>query len=1195
MDSTSEEGFRLMTNPDAPFERMKTAKAFLEDFFAARDLSGADGRPLYRYRIRAGELADLGRVLDWELRQKAFGQGRISMDAARAFCLWASEWWHRNYDGGPWKWEPLLAALGTPEFAPSGGQYHVLKDVVTRGLLGWRRTIYRFGPAKGFLVTIMCEGGVPLKLILRENAHLRRYLKAVLEEFRLLGATDLPPRDLASGPRKLLPAAWRRDVVYELAGELIKTIWRLQAELPKNGDTPVQELDRRRPDWRNELPLRVTDDVATVLLKGLIEDAIEVARRARSHVRWNLCLAPVADGDWELRGSFDMPATISREALQVLFGFESPEEVPSRLHMGVQTERRAFRALALVTEAGLDGEDVYRVEALPAAHELQAEDLTGPRKLIARTYDPEYCTDRFPGAAALGQLAWVFEPMEPTDPPRSTCHLAGQGTMRVRAPWALLAVEAGASIASDEGSVEPVGSVRNVGSRRVYRVRGKATITEADDSRVIVETGASVDTDNFEYLLTGPTKRFGDAVIVFLGGPAVYKRRGGEFVERVPERHLEWRSSAPDGRWVDYSCAAVAAGAIVGEGRLRYITNGIVHHSISICVLPPEADIEIRPSSDPACGDIRFLRFGDVVAAVPETPGLHAVASPDRDGFGLQLRASGEPPRDVRLVVDWSEGGRMMPILPFPARRAAFITSDGGRLPDGARVAEGSLAGVRAEVIAPGRAEYVLWGEGRGSADGRDDSTARPDVFTREIPRVSYGHHVLDLGQVGEDVAERLEFADYLDASIRLRIADRGSGATLPDADVLVTRFDLGFRNAGDGSKPLVMLDARSQEQISSEDLTSLAVEVLALLEPDQDPIRLRPSSEHAWRLPPDLRPGPYLICGRQGDQQRVSPLPLNIPLPNETVARTPSKDPITVAQAYAAAFAKDQAFGDQPFRSVVRALATDPGHEDWPLVFRYLGLESFPLMVFPLLRALARDANACAMAAAHAGAADFSLLWERMETFPFAWWQLPVQGWERAFCAYAEHWQNELEEVDDTDLACDILDGEMDRSLDRVKVKLGGLAPAFGFLNGRTTGRLIPPDSRRIVNPAILDALFGDYVEQLRGGPSFYSEQAGPPDLPGVQEEIERTQTAHPWSARLFRTTDDTAMMASRHASFVYAPALTAVLVVAEDAVEQDLARRIRGARSGHAGWFDRTLELAERIGFGLREADRIQGHLEE
>ena len=1167
---------------------MKTAKTFLADFFAARDLSGPNGQPLYRYHITPEEFTDLERVLGWELRKKQFGQGPISRDAARAFCLWASEWSYRNYEGGPRKWEPLVSALGMPELAPSGSQYHVLRDVVTRGLRAWRRTIYRFGPSRGFLETIVCEGGLPLNLVLREDTHLSRYLRGLLGEFRQLGSTGIPPRDLASRLRRELPRAWQREVVYELAGELIQAIWRLQAEL-SNGASPVQELDGKRPGWRDELPIRVSDDVASVLLNGLLVKAIEVARRARSHVRWNVYLAPVADGDWELRGSFNLPTTIGREALQALFGFKSPDEVPSRLHLGVQTERRTFRALAQATEERIEDEGRFRLERTSFAREVQTRDLTGPRKLVARTYDEEYPSDQFPGASGLGDLAWVFGPMDPTDPPRSTCRLVGQGTLRVGEAWALLAVGARASVVSDEGCLEPAGSLRNaaqshVSQRRVYRLRGKATITEADGSCVIVETNASADPHDIEYHLAGPTKRFGgDAMTVFLGGPVVHRRRDGEFVERVPERHLEWRPDIPGGRWGAYSCAAVASGTLRGAGRLRYVTNNIVRHSISICILPSEADIEIRPSSDTTQGEIRFTRFGNVMVGVQDTPGVRATGRPEPDGYRLSLHASGDAPRQVPIVVEWPEVGRMTLPLPFPARRAAFIAADGHRLPVGARLADGSVAGVHAEVVAPDRREYTLWG-----------TMDRAPTFAPNIPEVSYGHHLLDLGQMDREVADRLGLADRLDAKIRLRIADGGSGATLPGADILVTRFDLAFRRVENGTTALVTLDERSLKQVSRDDLTSLVVELLPLLEPDQDVIPLRPCSKGAWRLPaPPLVPGPYLICGRQGDQQRVGPLPWYAPRPDRAAAGPLSGEAVTVAEAYAAAFDENQPFGDKPFRPVVRALAMDPGHEDWPLVFGYLGLESLPPMVFPLLRALVRNPMACAMAAADASEADFSVLWDRMEIFPFAWWQLPGRSWERAYLDYADHWRKELEAVGDTDLASDILNGQMDRSFDRVKARLAGLGPAFGFLNGRTTGRPIPRDSSRIVNPKILDALLENYDKQLRDCRAFDPESPTLLEMPGVREEIERVLDDYPWSVRLFLTTDRNVIEASGCADFVYTPALAAVLVMSEHAAGDDLAHRIRGARRGHSSWFDRTFEVAQLIAFGLREADNIQRKL--
>ena len=130
-------------------------------------------------------------------------------------------------------------------------------------------------------------------------------------------------------------------------------------------------------------------------------------------------------------------------------------------------------------------------------------------------------------------------------------------------------------------------------------------------------------------------------------------------------------------------------------------------------------------------------------------------------------------------------------------------------------------------------------------------------------------------------------------------------------------------------------------------------------------------------------------------------------------------------------------------------------------------------------------------------------------------------------------------------------------------------------------------------MNPKILDALLENYDKQLRDCRAFDPESPTLLEMPGVREEIERVQDDHPWSVRLFLTTDGNVIEASGCADFVYTPALAAVLVMSEHAAGDDLAHRIRGARRGHSSWFDRTFEVAQLIAFGLREADNIQRKL--
>ena len=157
--------------------------------------------------------------------------------------------------------------------------------------------------------------------------------------------------------------------------------------------------------------------MAKTLLNDLLIEAVQVARRARINVRWNVELVPVADGDWELRGSFHLPATISEEAFNRLFDRWPQGETPRRFTVGVETHTRRFRALALGTERRADDNGrSFRLEPFSGAHRAETNGLMGSRQLLARTPNESCPTDRFQGSSGLGDAAWVFVPRESDGP-----------------------------------------------------------------------------------------------------------------------------------------------------------------------------------------------------------------------------------------------------------------------------------------------------------------------------------------------------------------------------------------------------------------------------------------------------------------------------------------------------------------------------------------------------------------------------------------------------------------------------------------------------------------------------------------------------------------------------------------------------------------------------------------------------------
>ena len=82
---------------------MPTPNEWLTQFLSRRALVKPDARALYAYKCTHDEYYALQSVL------RSQNPSKDKRAAAPAiFAIYAAEWWRRNYQGGPWKWEPLL-------------------------------------------------------------------------------------------------------------------------------------------------------------------------------------------------------------------------------------------------------------------------------------------------------------------------------------------------------------------------------------------------------------------------------------------------------------------------------------------------------------------------------------------------------------------------------------------------------------------------------------------------------------------------------------------------------------------------------------------------------------------------------------------------------------------------------------------------------------------------------------------------------------------------------------------------------------------------------------------------------------------------------------------------------------------------------------------------------------------------------
>jgi hypothetical protein len=269
----------------------------------ARQQKEPDGRPLYAYKWNDGHYQRLKIAVREQMPSVL--RGREDRSFAAMFCVYAAETFRRRHEGGPWAWETVFAEIGyvTPD-------YQSIYAWVEKGLRHFKRPLLksRLG-YREFLVTLACEGGLPLRLLHKENAHLSRYFRELLtvyhREHCLPGcdATDIA-RQVAA---RFLPASLRHDVVFKLSGDLIQSIVQLQKQVADTTD-PITSLDRMQPHWRDDLPLPVEDATVEALLRNLVGQARNLALTERQ--RWRCALVRQGE-NWSIEQRLELPSTVT--------------------------------------------------------------------------------------------------------------------------------------------------------------------------------------------------------------------------------------------------------------------------------------------------------------------------------------------------------------------------------------------------------------------------------------------------------------------------------------------------------------------------------------------------------------------------------------------------------------------------------------------------------------------------------------------------------------------------------------------------------------------------------------------------------------------------------------------------------------------------------------------------------------------
>lgn len=978
--------------------REEQASQLLTRILSTRGLDRPSGKPLFRYRCSDAEFNALAELLRGEGQLQDKGAAE-----AACFCLYAAEWWRRNADGGAWSWDPLLASLewATPQ------SHALLHRLVESGLVDyWRRTILtrpllqRMHGYRRFLVSLIVEGGLPMNLIRTEGSRLRRFFRALLEIARRFHLDAETAARSGEAVAHWLPESLRRDEIFELSGQLVAKIWELQDRVADDAD-PVAALHARFPGWLEELPLSVSEAVASELVVGLLRDARSIAQGRGAQLVGTTELRR-SSGAWMLTRGLRAPSELPAEELAQLLAVPAGrlDSGSGRVLLQLEDARLVKRLVAVAFRNQAASEISYLIDPVQSARcRIEGAVAQHLVSLVASAEQHEVARVPLPGGEALGELPWVFvapEEADGTEP--AVLHLIGEGTVSTRQSAAYVAVLPSWT-ATGEGDADcvPLGVVSETG-RTLHRVRGRIRFT-GPDGACLVQSQAS-DEEVAHYSLHGERAPFAAAAEhpVFLGLPQVRRMQPLGPVSTIPAGELAWRPRGQPGSWrpVDASC--------LGDVSLRHVTGGEIRMQMTLCVLPSSARIALRPTGrglGKEAGEIVLHGFRTESIHWKHDGGVHCTVELDAEADRCSLRVSvqREPPPRVAVLVLWPEGRQTELRVPLPAEGARFLRTDGRPLVSGKRVAAGRLAALRAEITALRPAHWNLIGRLRlEHPDPACDDLTYPQILRSAQVRASNAPHTIDLGEVTPQVLALLTTSSQPGAVVDLGLEQLG-GRSDSAQWLKVSRFDGRIEPKSDDTEEpghFALYDATNQAlRGDSLDRVWLSARPLAA------PARSFPLTREGDRFKlarEGLDTGAYMILGYEGDLCRFRPcLHYETGAGKDPLAASPETEPRQDQRGELPAIVdlREHAMRQVRLRALCSALATNSQHPDWPLVLSYLRLSrEVPPYLFDIVNMLIAVPEALACAILLHGREEVHGLCDALELLPFALSAFPVRAW---------------------------------------------------------------------------------------------------------------------------------------------------------------------------------------------------------
>lgn len=276
---------------DSPLKIMNS-KTWWESVLKRNNIEHTDGRAVYEYRLSDKEVEKAEAIL------KANSNYLISGDETNykllgLFVCWAAETFKRKIKSSNPSWNNILENIGLYQSNVKDKlydnnlkliKYNRLIQIVTLGLNNYLKCEVKKleNDSNRYLGTILLQGGFPLQLFEeKKSPWLKDYIANILQSsFEYQNQIDENDAFKISYQYiDLVKETYRDKVFFDLSARFIKSLQNLKLKYGKNllvNQSLVDVFDENKPDWLDELPLHIPEDLKKSI-DGLLRQEIQKA------------------------------------------------------------------------------------------------------------------------------------------------------------------------------------------------------------------------------------------------------------------------------------------------------------------------------------------------------------------------------------------------------------------------------------------------------------------------------------------------------------------------------------------------------------------------------------------------------------------------------------------------------------------------------------------------------------------------------------------------------------------------------------------------------------------------------------------------------------------------------------------------------------------------------------------------------